>query len=98
MTSEANNHSQDKRRALLLSILEASPHTGATLARTLFALLRPTPLTMYMATKGIHPTNLSQGLAGHGKPGTQRGKVRGLVAEALGLEIGDIWPDMREAA
>ena len=95
MTSLTNNLS---RRRLLMSIIELSPLAGAKLSRHLVPIVTGLPLTQYLASKGIHPVNISQGLAGQGKPGTQRGMVRSLVAEALGVSIVDIWPPKIESS
>lgn len=82
------------RREIIKSIIEISPHRGAELARRLFSLMSPTSLTHYMAQQGIsNIAAISQGLHGDRcNPGTQRARVRPLVAEFLGLAVEDLWP------
>ncbi|MCB2187660.1 MAG: hypothetical protein KQJ78_14660 [Deltaproteobacteria bacterium] len=86
------------QRQVLLSIIELSPLSGSKLARQLFPLVTGQALTTFLAGKGIHPTNICQGLAGRGRPGTQRDQVRPLVAGKIGLLVTDIWPDGRAEA
>ena len=95
MTLLENNVS---RRRLIMSIIELSPLPGAKLSRHLVPVVTGLPLTQYLASKGIHPVNISQGLAGQGKPGTQRARVRGLVADALDVSVTDIWPPKIESS